>query len=181
MKHYRDVKTSLFLYNFYMEYILIGKIINTHGIKGELKVELLTDFFAERFKKDSTIYIGENYMPFIVHNCRMHKGFLLLQLKDNEDINLVEKYKNMYIYKNKEDVAPLKDGEYYYRDLKGLDVYQDNILKGKVISVEEGNKYNFLRIKMADEEKLIPYLKQFILNVDLDNHRIDVVLLEGLL
>lgn len=164
-----------------MEYIRIGKILNTHGIKGELKIDAYTDFVKERFKKESTIYIGEEHLPYIVKNYRYHKGFVLIQLKDNEDINLVERFKNLYIYKDSKDIKPLEDGQYYFRDLKDLNVYQNNVLVGQVINVEEGNKYNYLRIKIKDEEKLVPFIKAFILNVDLANSRIDVVDMEGLL
>lgn len=164
-----------------MEFVLIGKIINTHGINGELKIESYTDFFNERFKEDTLVYIGENHLEFKIKKARLHKGFVLLLLHNNENINLVEKYKNMYIYKDLNDIKPLNKGEYYFRDLKNLDVYQNNQLVGKVIRVEEGNKYNFLRIKKDDKEILVPYLNNFVLNVDLDKQRIDVVDMEGLL
>ena len=83
-----------------MEYVNIGKIVNTFGIRGELKVASNTDFVDERFRKGSTVYIGEEHIPFTVANHREHKGFLLVSFKDHEDINLVEKYKNMMIYKS---------------------------------------------------------------------------------
>lgn len=164
-----------------MEYILLGKIINTHGIVGEVKVESYTDFFIERFKSGSTIYLGEEHLPLIVNKARNHKGFILVQFKDYEDINKVLKFKNEYLYKSSEDIKPLKNGEYYFKDLKDLDVYVKDICVGKVLKVEEGPKYNYLRIKVNDEEKLVPYLKEFVLNVDLDNLRIDIVDMEGLL
>ena len=166
-----------------MEYTRIGKIVNTFGIKGELKVDVYTDFASERFKKDSLIYIGEDYKEFIVKSYKMHKGFMLLLLKDNEDINLVEKYKNQFIYKSKDDIKPLKKGEYYFSDLKDLDVYVDNVCIGKVISVESGIRNNNLRVLKNDDKKeyLVPFIPVFISNVDLDNKRIDVIKMEGLL
>ena len=99
-----------------MEFVVIGKIVNTFGIKGELKTESYTDFEKERFAKDSLIYIGEEHLPFTVASLRRHKGFLLIQLKDMEDINLVENYKNCLVYKNREDIAPLPEGEYYFSE-----------------------------------------------------------------
>ena len=164
-----------------MEFVCIGKIANTFGIKGELKVAYETDFVSERFKRCSSIYIGEDKIPFVVKSYRIHKNFLLLTLKDNEDINLVEKYKNCYIYKSKDDIKPLKKGEYYFSDLKDLDVYIDNELVGKVLRVEEGISSNYLRILKQDKEYLVPFLPNFIENVDLDNSRIDIKKMEGLL
>ena len=166
-----------------MEYVTIGKILNTFGIKGELKVDVYSDFLEERFKKGSTVYIGDGYLPFTVKAYREHKGFLLLQLKDNEDINLVEKFKGMYIYKSKDDVKPLEEGEYYFSDLKDLDVYIDDKKIGKVLRVEEGLRNNNLRV-LKDEDKkeyLIPFIPVFIKNVDLDEKRIDINWIEGLI
>ena len=87
-----------------MEFVCIGKIVNTFGLKGELKVAYSTDFVSERFKKGSIVYLGEEKAPFVVKSYRLHKGFLLVVFNDNEDINLVEKYKNLYIYKSKDDI-----------------------------------------------------------------------------
>lgn len=166
-----------------MEYVVIGKILNTFGIKGELKADAYTDFVEERFKKDSTVYIGEEHVPFVMRSYRMHKGFYLLSFKDVDDINLVEKYKGMLLYKAKSDIHKLKEGEYYFSDLKDLDVYVDDKKIGKVLQVEEGIAVNNLRILKDEDRKqyLVPFLPVFIRNVDLDEKRIDVIQMEGLL
>ena len=164
-----------------MEFIKIGKIINTFGIKGELKLDVYTDFIDERFKKDTTVYVGEDKIAFVMKNFKIHKDYLLIQFKDNEDINLVEKYKNMYVYKSKDDIKPLKEGEYYFSDLINLDVYVNEGLIGKVIKVESGIRSNYLRINTNDQEKLVPFLPAFIEKVDLQNKRIVVKKIEGLL
>ena len=166
-----------------MEYVVIGKILNTFGIKGELKADAYTDFVEERFKKDSTVYIGEEHVPFVMRSYRMHKGFYLLSFKDVDDINLVEKYKGMLLYKAKSDIHKLKEGEYYFSDLKDLDVYVDGRKIGKVLQVEEGIAANNLRILKDEDRKeyLVPFLPVFIRNVDLDEKRIDVIQMEGLL
>ena len=164
-----------------MEYIKIGKIINTFGIKGELKLDVYTDFINERFKKDSLVYVGEDKIAFTIKNYKIHNDFLLIQSKDNENINLVEKYKNMYVYKSKDDVKPLKEGEYYFSDLINLNVFVDDKQIGKVIKVESGISSNYLRVKINNDEKLVPFLPAFILKVDLINRRIDIKNIEGLL
>ncbi|MBQ6334914.1 MAG: ribosome maturation factor RimM [Erysipelotrichaceae bacterium] len=166
-----------------MEYVTIGKIVNTFGIKGELKVDSYTDFVKDRFKKDSVVYIGEEHRPFTVLRYREHKGFLLVCFKDHEDINLVEKYKNMLIYKSKDDIKPLKKGEYYFSDLIDLKVYVENEEVGKVLRVEEGLAANNLRILKDSDHKeyLVPFLPVFVENVDLETKRIDIVRMEGLL
>lgn len=166
-----------------MEFVEIGKIVNTFGIRGELKVAVYTDFVSERFKKGSTVYLSDEHIPVQVKSFKQHKGFLLLLLQNHEDINLVEKYKNTLIYKAKEDIKPLKKGEYYFSDLAGLNVYVEGILKGKVLKVEEGIGNNNLRIRKEEDGKecLVPFLPVFIENVDLAEKRIDVIKMEGLL
>ena len=163
-----------------MEYIHIGKILNTHGIKGELKVEVYTDFVDERFRKDSFIYIGDEHEKVTVKSFRFHNGFMLLLLKDLEDINLVLKYKNRIIYKSNDDIKPCIDG-YYFRDLKDLEVFVDDKKVGKVLFAQSGTCCNYLRIKTNDKESLVPINNVFIKNVDLDKKRIDIINMEGLL
>ena len=157
--------------------------MNTFGIKGELKIESYTDFPEERFKKGTMIYFGEKYLPFEIRSYRSHKGFILLALKDYEDINLVEKFKGMDVYKSLDDIEPLKDGEYYFSDLKNLDVYIDEECIGKVIAVEEGVTHNNLRVLKNEDNKeyLIPFIPVFIRNVDLDNNRVVINYMEGLI
>lgn len=164
-----------------MNYILIGKILNTHGIKGDLKVDAFTDFVEERFKKNSKIYIGEDYIQEEVKEYRNHQSFLLLRLVDKEDINLIEKYKNQYIYKAEEDIQRPKEG-YFFRELKNLDVYVENKKIGIVKNIETGTSSNYVRVlKENGNEALVPYLDHFILNVDLKENRMDIIKMEGLL
>lgn len=164
-----------------MDFIKIGEIINTFGIKGELKVNSLSDFEDERYIKGSDIYIGEKHELFKVKSYKHHKGFTLIQLEGYEDINLVEKYKNKYIYKAIEDIKPRTDGKHYRRDLIGLKVIQNSNVVGKCIDVEDGIQYNYLRIKTDDSEKLVPFIDAFIKEVDYKNKTIEIVDIEGLI
>lgn len=164
-----------------MEYILIGKILNTHGVKGELKVDVFTDFTDERFKKNSKIYIGKNHEEVSVKTYRIHNGFMLLTLNNLEDINLVLKYKNLDIYKSSDDISPITDG-FFFRDLKDLDVYVENIKVGKVKYAESGIASDYLRVITNDsKEVLVPINEVFIKGVDLDNKRINIIKMDGLL
>ena len=165
-----------------MEFVVIGKIINTFGIKGEVKVESHTDFESDRFKTDSIIYIGEKHIPLTVKGYRIHKGFIMLTFKEYDNINQVLCYKDMYIYKSTDDISPLKEGEYYFKDLENLGVYLNDTCIGKCLYVEEGKAYNFLRIKENDgKEALIPNLPVFIDYISLDDKKIVLKDVEGLL
>ncbi len=165
-----------------MEFIKIGTIINTFGIKGELKIKSLTDFPEIRFKEKQLIYVyyKKDYLPFTIKRSRQHKGFILLTLLDNEDINLVEKYKNCDIFVDQEHIHSLNEGEYYYFQLRGCEVYYNNQSIGKVTSVEEGYQ-TVLRIKMPEKELLLPYVKRFIKDIDVQEKRIDIDVIEGML
>lgn len=165
-----------------MEYKLIGRIANTHGLKGELKVIPDTDFIAERYQAGSAIYLGKDKLKMLVKSYREHQGLVLLTLLDHEDINLVEKFKGFEIYKSIDDIKPLAKGEYYFSDLKGLDAYVNDEKRGRVIDVEAGTKANNLRIMKEDGKMaLVPFLPVFIKNVDLENRRIDIIEMAGLL
>ena len=164
-----------------MEYILIGKIVNTFGIKGELKVEVHTDFVDERYSEGAAIYIGDDHKEYTCKKYRVHKNYVLLTLKDYEDINLIEHLKNKKIYIKDSDLKPLNNA-YYFKDLMDCEVYMDNILKGEVISVEEGRASSYIRVLKEDgKTSLVPVLDVYLDKVDINNKRIDLKHLEGLL
>ncbi|MCD7840563.1 MAG: ribosome maturation factor RimM, partial [Erysipelotrichaceae bacterium] len=119
-----------------MEKVKIGKIVNTHGIKGELKVKSMTDFPEERFEKGQivTIRYQNQDIEMEVLKHRYHKGHILVAFKDYEDINLVEKYKGCDLYSDK-DPSLLDEGEYYVDDLIGCQVYNYNEYIGDVSDV----------------------------------------------
>ena len=83
-----------------MEYICIGKIVNTFGIKGELKIQSYSDFDALRYKKGNTVYVRKDgkYLPFRIASFRSHKGFSLVSFAEHQNINLVEQYKECEIF-----------------------------------------------------------------------------------
>ena len=169
-----------------MDYICIGKIVNTHGIKGELKIQSYSDFDAERYKKGNTVYIQfeNNYLPFIVKTFRTHKGHSLVSFEEYSNINDVEKYKNSFIYISKEDRKPLKNGKFYRDQLVDLDAVDGmNHQIGKVLSVEETKgAQNNIRIQKEDgTEFLVPYIPEFIKEVDLEKQVIVIAMQEGLL
>ena len=106
-----------------MEYICIGKIVNTHGIKGELKISSYSDFDRERYQKGNTVYVRfeGNYLPFTVKTYRTHKGHALVSFENHLDINLVEKYKTCEVYISRVDRKPLQNGKYYRDEIIGLE------------------------------------------------------------
>jgi len=164
-----------------MEKIEIGVISKAFGVKGEIKVMYSTDFPKERFKKGTYLYLEDETQLLIKESRAYGDKFYILKLEGIETPEEADKYQHLTIYKAKEDIHDLKKGEYYFSDLKDLDVYCNQEKVGKVIKVEEGIKYNYLRVKTGEKEVLIPFIEVFIKEVDLNNKKIEINFLEGLI
>lgn len=165
-----------------MEYIKVGRIINTFGLRGEVKVKSLTEFAEIRFKEGQQLYIEkDNELDIvIVKRMRWHRESLLVLFEQLEDINLVEKYKGCDIYISRENVHALPVGEYYYFELRGCSVYENNECIGQVVGVEDGYQ-TILRINTGKKDVLVPYVSAFIRNVSISDKRIDINSIQGLL
>ena len=115
-----------------MTYYNVGKIVNTQGLQGELRVLSVTDFADERFKKKSLLALfddKDNYiMDVEVASHRKHKNFDIVKFKGLYHINDVEKYKGYSLKVAEENLTDLGDGEFYYHEIIGLDVYEGDTL-----------------------------------------------------
>ncbi len=163
-----------------MKYYRVGVIMNTHGLKGDLKVKVYSDF--DRFIKGNRLYINykDEYLPVIVKQKSEYGMNILTRFENLEDINLVEKYKGSTIYISEEDQGTLEDGEYYYHELIGLEVINDRAdHRGVCIEVREVPQGHLLVVKKDDgKNALIPFRKEFIQGVT--KERIIVKEIEGL-
>ncbi|XFA98858.1 ribosome maturation factor RimM [Candidatus Izemoplasma sp. B36] len=167
-----------------MEYLKIGKILNTRGIKGELKIKPLTDFQEDRYKQGNKVYIlfKNKYLEFEVKKYRNIKNMDILVFKDNEDINLIEKYKGSYIYVLADSYITLYENEYHLSEIIDLDVYQKSNLIGKVYDVKSYPQGDYLDILLNnDKHALIPFRDEFVTDVNLEKAYIEVVEMEGLI
>ncbi len=169
-----------------MDFIEIGKIVNTHGLKGELKIESWSSFDDIRYEKGNTVYLNINheFVPFIVATYREHKGYALVSFEGLQDINLVEKYKTHIVYIDKDSRGELEEDEYYSDDLVGLTVLdEEGINIGEVISVEFTNgAQDNLRVRTTNQKEfLVPYVDAFILDVNIDEGYIQIHVMDGLL
>ena len=163
------------------DYIYIGKIVNTHGIKGELRI--LSDFkYKERvFLENRRIYIGQEHIEEIINSYRHHKIFEMITLKGYNNINQVLKYLQKEVYIKKNDLS-LGDEEYLDDDLINLNVIFNNQEIGRVLAIKKVSETNKVIEDIINEKKtLIPYHKDFIKKVDLVNHKIELELIEGMI
>ena len=165
-----------------MDKVRIGKIINTFGIKGELKILSMTDFPDERFAVGAHLFIRRHKQDIEVEvtSHRVHKGYDLITINNLRDINLVEQYKGLECFAYKDEEL-LDEDEYYFNDLVGCEVYNYGVPIGKVIDVYENMYQDILAVDYQGERIMIPYVDAFVKDIDIADKRIDVELIKGFL
>ena len=166
------------------EYFEVGQIVNTNGLKGLLKINPFTDDIT-RFERLKTIFIEhkKELLEFEIESVRYQKKQVLLKLKGIDTIEEAEKYREDYfkINRNKEEKLP-KD-TYYIVDLIGLDIYtEDGELLGKLDDVFSTGSNDVYVVKNGEGKQiLLPAISDVIKNIDLEQKKIVVNLIEGLL
>lgn len=152
------------------DFVLLGKIVNTHGIKGELRI--LSDFDKKElvFKNGFNVYIGPSYVKETINTYRVHKSFDMVTLIGYDNINEVLKYKGLNIYINRDDLNLNKD-DYILSDLIGMNIVDDNKILGKVVDFVY-NKPNTLLVIEGDKTFYIPLVDEYIIKVDKESKQI---------
>ncbi len=166
------------------EYYEIGTIVSTHALKGEVKIYSITDFKEERYKLGNTLYIKkDNKMyPVKVKSYRVHKSCDLVSFQGYQNINDVLPFTKCKIYVKEDDLTPLEENEYYYHELFNCVVYHDEKRIGIVKDVVNYGASDILIIKNDSEKDLmIPFVDEFILDVNTNNKKIQIKVIEGLL
>lgn len=165
-----------------MEYRTIGYVAGTHGVKGEIKVKLHTDFVEERFGKGKTVYLDQHgeMIPYTVENKRMHKGMLLVKFLEVHQLNEIEDWRSLRLCVGEDQLHDLAEDEIYVHDLLGMRVESvDHEDLGEVAELLNGGAHLILRVK-KERELLIPYVKAFVKSVDIEEKKLIVELLEGM-
>lgn len=163
-----------------MKYICIGKIVNTHGIKGELRIISHFKFKSQVFKKGNKLYIGREKNKEIINTYRVHKNFDMVTFDNYNNINDVLKYKNNKVYINRDE---FNFNEYLDEDLIGKSCYikDENIGIIEKIEYVKDNKSLIVIKNNKNQKKYIPNNKSFIENVDVLNNKVYIKYIEGLI
>lgn len=160
--------------------IRVAKIINTHGLKGECKLYLFTDDAKHRFEKGRVLQL-KDHRYLTVERYREQKGFGYCYFKEIHSIDEAEKYKNLELFIEKNELPPLKKGQYYYHELMNCTVLNENKDElGVVTDILETGANLVLRVSDKKSNFLLPFVDAFILNVDVDQKQIFIHEMDGL-
>ena len=167
-----------------MQYYNVGKIVNTHGIRGDVRVMPTTDFVAERFAKGQDLYLQQAGEPLklTVESARQHKGFILVKFVGYDNINDVQSFRDHELMVTEDEQQPLEEGQYYYHQIIGLTV---KTLEGRELGVikeilSPGANDVWVVKRTGQSDLLLPVIDDVVKNVDLDKGEVDVELMEGL-
>lgn len=162
-----------------MEKILMGKVVNVVGLKGELKVYSYTDR-NERFEELDQIWLDNKV--YAIENVRYQNKVVILKLEGINDRNKAEEQRNKKVYIEESDLQELPEDTYYVRDLIGLSVVTEDGELGKISDVIQNTAQDLYEVKTAEGKKIyIPVVKEFVTDVDMENKVVKVTLPEGLL
>ena len=155
----------------------VGEIVNTHGLKGELRIISDFKFKDKLFIEGRKLYLGKRKQEVLLKSYGKHKNYDMVTFEGINNINDAIIFKNDDVFVKRDELDI--DG-YVDEDIIGLDVYSDGNYIGKVNSIIK-NKQEILVIENNKKNYLIPFADEFVKNIDLDKKIISVNLIEGLI
>lgn len=172
-------------HGYFMEDLLqVGAITQTHGLRGEVKVFPTTDD-AKRFKKLKEVILdtGKEKIVLEIEGVKFFKQFVILKFKGFDNINDIERYKGKSLYVTRENAVKLKKDEYFIADLIDIKVYDENdVYMGVLENVIVTGANDVYEIVLEDGRTLLlPAIKQCVLDVDMEQRKMKVHVLDGLL
>jgi 16S rRNA processing protein RimM len=167
-------------------YVVVGQVRRPHGIRGEVRVEILTDY-PERIIEHDYLYLAHPQSPDDVERHRLesvrpHKGILLIKLGGYGDRDAAEELRGMLVQVPLEEAIPLEEGEYYHFQLMGMDVETETgEWLGRVGDVVEAGAHDVYVVRGPRGEVLLPAVEDVILELDMEAQKMTVHLLPGML
>lgn len=162
-------------------FVVIGKLHRPHGLRGELVMQVLTDY-PERIKHGMAVFIGEERMPVQVRSSRGHKDGLLVAFEGYDNPDIVGAFRNWFVYVDSKTLPELPEGDYYHHQIIGLQIVSDD---GKHLGVATGiletgaNDICVVRL-LNGREALLPMIDEVIVSVNLVEGKMIVHLMPGL-
>jgi 16S rRNA processing protein RimM len=160
-------------------FLVLGKLRRAHGVQGEIPLEIYTQLL-DLLVPGSLVYVGEQHQPLTIQATRWKNDLLLLKFEEIGDRTEVSTLTNSLVYVKTGQLPPLGEGEYYFHELIGLNVYtQDGEYLGILMEIlETGANDVYLVQNDAGEEILIPAIDQSILEIDLNQEKMVVSRME---
>ena len=169
------------------EYLNVGKIVNTQGLKGEVRVISQTDFPELRYKKGTTLTLFQEKkapIDLIINSHRKHKNFDIVSFENHTNINDVEKYRDGILKVEKDKLAELPEDEFYYHEIIGLTVIEEKskVEIGKIKEILSPGANDVWVVQRAKKKDvLFPYIDSVVKLVDKENGIVEVEIPEGLI
>lgn len=168
------------------KYFNVGKIVNTHGVRGEVRVISSTDFPEERYAKGNLLYIENapnQMLEVTISSHRLHKNFHLLTFEGYNDINEVEGFKGKMLKISENQLDALQEDEFYYHEIIDCEVYSDEGEKLGIIKeiLSPGANDVWVVKRPGEKDLLLPYIEEVVKDVDVKNKKVIVHVMEGLL
>jgi 16S rRNA processing protein RimM len=162
-------------------YLAVGRVQRPHGVRGEVRMEILTDF-PEKLAHRKTLYLGERHTPYALESVRLHHDLALVKLAEMDDRNAADALRGLVVYVAIEDAVPLEEHEVYEYALEGLQVVTDDgEALGEVVELFTAPGANDVLIVQGPRgEILLPVIDEVVISVDLDAGQMVVHLLPGL-
>jgi 16S rRNA processing protein RimM len=165
----------------------VGKIVNTHGIRGEVRVISKTDFAEERYEPGNTLYIfkeGSNEpIEVIVDTHRVHKNFDLLTFEGMHSIQDVEQFKGSLLKVDENQLTELDEGEFYFHEIIGCQMFTDQgeeIGTIREILATGANDVWVVKRKVG-KDLLVPYIEDIVREINVEEKKVVITPMEGLL
>lgn len=161
----------------------VGVITNTHGLRGEVKVFPTTED-PERFRdlKEVLLDTGKDWLELEVSSVRFFKNLVIMKFKEFNSINEIEPYKGKDLYVSRENAIPLEEGEYYLADIIGATVVtEDGAVFGELKDVLETGANLVYVVLHEGKEVLLPVIPDCVKNVDVEQGKVTVHIMKGLL
>ena len=161
--------------------LAVGKLRHAHGVRGEMLMEVLTDF-PERLKPGTALYLHQQAEPLRLVKTRPHHHGLLVTLEGFTTPEAVAQFRNQLVYVSAQDRPPLEEGEFYHHQLIGLDVVTPaGEALGAVEAIIETGASDVLVVRLpAREDILVPMVDEFVQHIDLAGRTITVQLIAGM-
>ncbi len=165
------------------EYLVVGSLRRAHGVRGEMLMEILTDF-PERLKPGAKVFVGPAHKPMVIESVRPHAGGLLVKFSGLETPEETARYRNKPVYVTTADRPPLPAGHYYEHQVLGFAVVEDesNETIGTLSGIlHTGANDIYVVMRPDGREVLLPVIASVVLELNISRRLIRVHLLPGLI